>query len=52
VLASVIVILEYLRRRVLGLAPFADDGSEQFVAPVEMVKPRRSIGIRTQKKRK
>jgi predicted PurR-regulated permease PerM len=52
VLASVIVILEYLRRRVLGLAPFADDGSEQFVAPVEMVEPQRQIGIRTQKKRK
>ena len=52
VLASVIVILEYLRRRVLGLAPFGADGSEPFVAPIEMVKPRRSISIRTQKKRK
>jgi predicted PurR-regulated permease PerM len=52
-LASVTVILEYLRRRVLGLPPFADDGSTQFVAPPEKVnQPRRRLSIRTQEKRK
>ena len=43
VLASVIVILEYLRRRVLGLPPFGDDGSQQFVAPPEKIKPSRRV---------
>ncbi len=43
VLASVIVILEYLRRRVLGLPPFGDDGSQQFVAPPEKIKSRRRV---------
>jgi len=33
--ASLIVVVGYLRRRVLGLSPFEDDGSEQFVAPPE-----------------
>jgi predicted PurR-regulated permease PerM len=45
VLASVVVIFEYLRRRVLGLPPFIDDGSKQFVAPPEKIKPPRRIGI-------
>lgn len=35
VMASVAVIMEYLRRRVLGLPPFADDGEKQFKAPPE-----------------
>jgi predicted PurR-regulated permease PerM len=52
VLASVVVIFEYLRRRVLGLSPFIDDGSEQFVVPPEKIKPRRHIGILTREKRK
>ena len=43
VLASVVVILEYLRRRVLGLSPFGDDGSQQFVAPPEKIKSRRAV---------
>ena len=43
VLASVVVILEYLRRRVLGLPPFCDDGSQQFVAPPEKIKSRRAV---------
>ena len=43
VLASVVVILEYLRRRVLGLPPFGDDGSQQFVAPPEKIKSRRAV---------
>ncbi|MGB8982053.1 MAG: AI-2E family transporter [Anaerolineales bacterium] len=33
VLASVIVIGGYIQRRVVGLPPFEDDGSQQFVAP-------------------
>ena len=53
VLASVTVIMEYLRRRVLGLPPFADDGSRQFVAPPEKVRPpRRRLSIRSQEKQK
>jgi predicted PurR-regulated permease PerM len=52
VLASVVVIFEYLRRRVLGLPPFGDDGSRQFVAPPEAIKPPRRISLRKQEKRK
>jgi predicted PurR-regulated permease PerM len=39
VLASVILIASYIQRRVLGLSPFEDDGSTQFVAPPEKIKP-------------
>jgi hypothetical protein len=45
VLASVVVIAGYVQRRVLGLPPFEDDGSMQFVAPPEKIKPVRR-GIR------
>lgn len=41
VVASVVVISSYVQRRVLGLPPFEDDGSRQFVAPPEAIKPRR-----------
>ena len=41
VLASVVVIAGYIQRRVLGLHPFDDDGSTQFVAPMEVQVPRR-----------
>ncbi|MBI5965347.1 MAG: AI-2E family transporter [Chloroflexi bacterium] len=51
VLASMVVILEYLRRRVLGLPPFGDDGSKQFVAPPEKIKPLRRTSVRAQEKR-
>jgi hypothetical protein len=49
----VVVIFEYLRRRVLGLPPFGDDGNEQFVAPApqEKVKPMRRPSSRAQEKR-
>ena len=40
VLASAVVIFEYLRRRVLGLPPFCDD-SGQFTAPPQKIKPAR-----------
>jgi hypothetical protein len=33
VMASVAVIMEYLRRRVLGLSPFAEDVIEQGSIP-------------------
>jgi len=41
VLASVVVIAGYIQRRVLGLPPFEDDGSQQFVAPPQVNPPRR-----------
>lgn len=40
VMASVAVIMEYLRRRVLGLPPFEDSGEEQFKAPPEKLQKR------------
>jgi len=52
VLASVVVIMEYVRRRVLGLPPFEDDGEKRFVAPPEKIKARRPIKISTKEKRK
>ena len=41
VLASVILIADYIQRRVLGLPPFEGDGSTQFVAPPEKLYPPR-----------
>ncbi|MBN2119084.1 MAG: AI-2E family transporter [Anaerolineales bacterium] len=40
-MASVVVIAGYVQRRVLGLPPFEDDGSQQFAAPPEAQAPRR-----------
>ena len=37
--ASVVVIAGYLHRKVLGLPAFEDDGSMQFVAPPEKIRP-------------
>ena len=39
VLASVIVIMEYLRRRILGLPAFDEEDEKQFVTPPEKIKP-------------
>ncbi len=39
VLASVIVIMEYLRRRILGLPAFDADDDTQFVTTPEEIKP-------------
>jgi predicted PurR-regulated permease PerM len=50
VLASTIVIFEYLRRRVLGLPPFADDSSRLFSAPPEKVKSRGRNFVNKKKK--
>jgi len=53
VIASLTVIVGYLRRRILGLTPFEDDGSKQFVAPPEKINPpRRKISKKTKPKRK
>ncbi|MEO5888086.1 MAG: AI-2E family transporter [Anaerolineales bacterium] len=41
VLASVILIADYIQRRVIGLPPFEGDGSTQFVAPPEKLNPPR-----------
>lgn len=40
-LATVVVIGGYIQRRVLGLPPFENDGSAQFVAPEPVQVPRR-----------
>lgn len=45
-MASVSVIMEYLRRRVLGLTPFADDGEKQFKVPEEKIKAKRGLRIK------
>ena len=41
VLASVAVIMEYLRRRILGLSPFEDGLGEQFRLPPEKYKEKK-----------
>jgi predicted PurR-regulated permease PerM len=51
VMASVAVIMEYLRRRVLGLPPFEVDDEKQFVTPPEKIEARRKIKLTTRKKR-
>lgn len=51
-LATVVVIGGYIQRRVLGLPPFEDDGSTQFVAPPEAVqRPRRRWSRRERRER-
>ena len=42
VLASLIVIFGYLKRRVLGLPPFESDSNNQFRVPPEKLTPRRN----------
>jgi predicted PurR-regulated permease PerM len=49
-LASVVVIMEYLRRRILGLSPFATD-DEQFVPPLEKLEPVKQLKSPAKKKR-
>ena len=52
VMASAVVIMEYLRRRVLGLSPFEADDEDQFVTPPELIKSRRGLKPSTKEKRK
>jgi predicted PurR-regulated permease PerM len=49
-LASVMVIMEYLRRRILGIEPFADDGEKQFVPPIEKIKTKRQLKLEANEK--
>ncbi len=51
VMASISVVMEYLRRRILGMPPFADDGEKQFKAPPEQAH-RRILKIAAKPKRK
>jgi len=51
VLASVVVIGEYIQRRVLGLTPFKEDGKRQFVAPEETQVPRRKRSKKERRER-
>jgi predicted PurR-regulated permease PerM len=37
--ASAIVITGYIQRKILGMPPFEDDGSQQFVMPEEKINP-------------
>ena len=47
VFASAVLIASYIQRRVLGLSPFEDDGSRQFVIPEDQIPARsRSWGRR------
>lgn len=50
VLASVIVIYKYLQRRILGLAPFEENVSQQLDVPVQKSKTRARISTREKKK--
>lgn len=51
-LASVMVVMEYLRRRILGIEPFADDGERQFVPPVEKTKTKRQLAMEARERQK
>ena len=50
VLASVVVIGDYIRRRVSGLPPFEDDGSRRFVAPPDKINPPRRRWTRKERR--
>jgi predicted PurR-regulated permease PerM len=50
-LATVVVVGGYIQRRVLGLPPFEDDGSRQFVAPPEVQARRRRWSSRERRER-
>ncbi|HET9589483.1 MAG TPA: AI-2E family transporter, partial [Anaerolineales bacterium] len=50
VLASVVVIGDYLRRRLAGLPPFEDDGTRRFVAPAEKIHPPRRKWTRKERR--
>jgi len=52
VLASVVVIMEYVRRRVLGMPPFAPEDEGKFSAPPELIRPLRKIKFLSKEKRK
>ncbi|HEX2991440.1 MAG TPA: AI-2E family transporter [Anaerolineales bacterium] len=39
--ATAVVVTGYIQRKILGLPPFEDDGSQQFVMPEEKIPPRK-----------
>ena len=47
--ASVTVILRYLRRRILGLSPFENEDSQPFIASPEDIKPPKRGSIKSPK---
>jgi len=49
VIASLTVIVGYLRRKILGLPAFGDGGTEQFVAPPEKINPPRRKKLKLKK---
>jgi predicted PurR-regulated permease PerM len=51
VLASIAVVMEYIRRRILGLPPFEDDGEKQFKAPIEKMSRTRYFRLTSKPKR-
>ncbi len=51
-LASMVVIMEYLRRRISGLPPFAADDEDKFVSLPEKIKPPQPLKLSTKGKRK
>lgn len=47
VFASAVLIASYIQRRVMGLSPFEDDGSQQFLMPADKInRPARKWGRR------
>mgnify|MGYP001221126885 CR=1 FL=1 len=49
VIASLTVVVGYLRRKVMALPAFEDDGDQQFVAPPEKVNPPSRKGLKLKK---
>jgi hypothetical protein len=47
-----VVIMEYLRRRISGLPPFAADDEDKFVSLPEKIKPPQPLKLSTKGKRK
>jgi len=45
-MASTSVLMEYLRRRILGLPPFADSGENQYKMPEEKMKKKRAFRLK------
>ena len=52
VLASTVVVMEYVRRRILGISPFEGDDEIRFMAPPEKVGLQRRIKLSAKEKRK
>lgn len=44
--------MEYVRRRILGLAPFAVEDEKQFVTPPEKINPPRKLEVTSKEEEK